>query len=589
MELIQSSFKPVTRRAGLVALLIAAATFAQLGDAISGFGSDTQATDSYIVQASSLAEARHLALEAGAAITHELGIINAVAVELSVEERARLQIVDGVRVLSDAEVTTAGNGGKPDKSTSSDPATGYALFTEASQLHSQGITGFGVTVAVLDTGSMSHVSLNKDSWGGWRYLAQYDAIAGELLSEVNMAHLGTKRGGTGIYNIDGSGHGTHVASIAVSSAKGDDGHYNGIAPNAYLVNVKAFDDQGQGSYADVIRGIDWVVANRNKFGIRVLNLSLSAQPQSHYWEDPLNQAVMRAWDAGIVVVASAGNTGPGAQTIGVPGNVPYVITVGAITDNYSPDAGHDDRLASFSAVGPTYEGFVKPEVVAPGGHILGLMNNSTAIGTAHPEFHDGGAYFTMSGTSQAAAVVTGVVALMLNAEPALTPDMVKCKLMNSARPAVNSDGSLAYSVFQQGAGMINAYDAVYNWNYHCANRGLDIAKDLSGEQHYGGRANQAADGSYYLMGLDGYTWTDDYSQTDGYIWTDGFVWTDGYIWTDAYLWTDGTTGVDGYLWTDGYVWTDGYIWTDGFIWTDGYIWTDALTETMSINFWVPQE
>ena len=132
-----------------------------------------------------------------------------------------------------------------------------------------------------------------------------------------------------------------------------DGLYNGVAPDASLVVVKAFDRDGAGSYMDVIRGIDWVVPNKDAYDIRVLNLSFSAPPQSYYWDDPLNQAVMRAWEAGIVVVASAGNTGPDPMTVGVPGNVPYVITVGAMTDNYTPDDGTDDVLAAFSAAGPT--------------------------------------------------------------------------------------------------------------------------------------------------------------------------------------------------------------------------------------------
>jgi serine protease AprX len=124
------------------------------------------------------------------------------------------------------------------------------------------------------------------------------------------------------------------------------------------------DANGAGTYLDVIRAINWVVANKDTYAIRVLNLSFSTTPRSYYWDDPLNQAVMAAWEAGIVVVASAGNTGPDAQSIGVPGNVPYIITVGAMSDDYTPEDGADDVLASFSAAGPTYEGFVKPVIVS---------------------------------------------------------------------------------------------------------------------------------------------------------------------------------------------------------------------------------
>jgi len=145
------------------------------------------------------------------------------------------------------------------------------------------------------------------------------------------------------------------------------------------------------------------------------------------------------------------------MTIDVPGNVPYVITTGALTDNYTPYNGSDDRLASFSSAGPTYEGFVKPELVSPGGHIVASMAGGSYLANIDPHsmlLTEN--LFTMSGTSMAAAVTTGVVALMLQSDPALTPDGVKCRLLASSRPAVTAQGKLAYSVFQQGAGLINA-------------------------------------------------------------------------------------------------------------------------------------
>ena len=186
---------------------------------------------------------------------------------------------------------------------------------------------------------------------------------------------------------------------------------------------------------------------------------------------------MAAWRAGIVVVVSAGNEGPSPMTIGVPGNVPYVITVGALTDNGTPYDASDDRLASFSSAGPTFEGFVKPEMVAPGGHIAASMSSSSNLANRDPNSMELlRQLFTMSGTSQAAAVTTGVVALMLQADPTLTPDTVKCRLLASTRPAVTTQGKLAYSVFQQGAGLINAVAAVNSTAIDCANRGLDLKR-----------------------------------------------------------------------------------------------------------------
>ena len=209
----------------------------------------------------------------------------------------------------------------------------------------------------------------------------------------------------------------------------------------------------------------------------MLNMSFSGPVRSSYWDDPLNRAVMKVWQAGIVVVASAGNKGSEPMTIGVPGNVPYIITVGAMTDDYTSFNYSDDKIASFSGAGPTAEGFVKPDIVAPGGHISGLMSFDSQIVTDHPEFHDGGRYFEMSGTSQAAAVVSGVVALILTDNPSLTPDQVKCRIMSSAYRGDNADGSLRYSVFQQGAGLISAYYAIASNENNCANSTIDIAKD----------------------------------------------------------------------------------------------------------------
>ena len=191
--------------------------------------------------------------------------------------------------------------------------TYYPDMVNARQLHDDQITGLGVTVAVIDSGVWDDEGLVQGWNGDARILAVYDAIEDELVTKITK--------------FDENGHGTHVASVAVNSRK-IGGLFNGIAPDANLVVVKAFDEQGRGSYADVIRGLDWLVRYKDELGIRVVNLSFSAPPRSAYYDDPLNQAVMSAWQAGIVVVASAGNTGPFPMSVGVPGNVPYVINGG---------------------------------------------------------------------------------------------------------------------------------------------------------------------------------------------------------------------------------------------------------------------
>ena len=346
-----------------------------------------EAPRSVLIQADTVSAAAGAVSSVGGKITHELGIIDAVAAELTTQQVEALQRMEGVsRIYGNRQVEVAK---KPTPTEITD--TIYPSRVGANRLHAEGITGAGITVAVLDTGWDNFGAISYDTNAEWRVLESYDAIQDTI---VGLPWRGPVYYPASYGENDANGHATHVTSIILSRGNTnpdvpEEGLYDGIAPDASLVVVKAFDAYGQGSYADVIRGIDWVVTNKDTHNIRVLNCSFSAPPRSHYWEDPLNQAVMRAWQAGIVVVASAGNTGPDPMTIGVPGNVPYVITVGAMSDNYTYDKkgnlNGDDFLASFSATGPTYEGFVKPEVVAPGGHMRGLMGY-TVLYQEHPEF-----------------------------------------------------------------------------------------------------------------------------------------------------------------------------------------------------------
>lgn len=420
----------------------------------------------------------------------------------------------------------------------------HPLTVNAPEAHELGITGKGVTVGVIDTGL----------W--WE--------ANTLLSKSPKVSIDVT--GQDLQD-DPNGHGTHVASIIASDRPARNGIYEGIAPASELAILRAFRADGSATYLDVIHAIDVAVANKDKYNIRVLNLSFSATPQSHYWDDPLNQAVMAAWQAGVVIVASAGNSGPEPMTVGVPGNVPYIITVGAMTDNYTPYEPTDDRLASFSSAGPTHEGFIKPDVVAPGGHIVSSMPFDSYLSLTHPDsMMDTERNFAMSGTSQAAAIVSGIVALMLDNDPTLTPDDVKCRLMASARLAVDPEGEPAYSIFQQGAGLVNAFDAVNSSATQCANQGLNIAQDLSGEQHFGGRANQSEDGEYYLMDDDGGR-----LEGDGFVWSRAYAWSQGFVWSRAYTWSQG------FVWSRAYTWSQAYAWSRSVPWEEGAVFSSGST------------
>jgi serine protease AprX len=605
--------------------LVSAAILSALTLSAAAAGTDsTRPADNarFLVQARSASVARRDVASVRGSAMQSLGIVNAVSARLHPWQADRLRAMPGVHVFEDralgmrqllssltstltstvtdtvtATVVTAnqvsvvsavtssvvaaasGNSVPQDGTGVNTPTllyqTNYPMLVGADTLQQAGITGRGVTIAMLDSGLWQAPSQNY----GARVLATIDVT----------------NGGSGPVTGDPYGHGTHITSIAAGGAANLSGNYLSIAPQASLVIVRAFNGQGGGRYIDVISGLNWIVANRKKYNIRVINLSFGAPPESYYWNDPLNQAVMAAWQAGIVVVVAAGNEGPAPMTIDVPGNVPYVITTGALTDNYTPYNLTDDRLASFSSAGPTYEGFVKPEVISPGGHMVASMSSQSYLANIDPgSMAPTAQMFTMSGTSMAAAVTTGVVALMLQSDPSLTPDNVKCRLLASARPAVTSAGTLAYSVFQQGAGLINAVSAVDSSATGCANRGLNIAADLAGTQHFGGPANEDASGNYYVMNMagptwggsqpnDGYSWSTAYNGGEGYTWSEGYSWSQTYPWNQAYTWSSG------YLWSKGYTWSEGYLWSKSAPWWGTNSSSSGAASPASIENWVPNQ
>jgi serine protease AprX len=539
---------------------------------------------SYIVQATSADAAESAVMKVGGRVTAILKIINAVGAELSEDQIECLRAeAERIRIFVDGSLEVSGrkhgvpkmkrsrdSGEQPVSNSAPVAETHYPTLIGADDLHKRGNTGKGVTIAVLDTGLWKSLTTEFNADGRPRILAQYDATT----SNGNNNDLD-----------DWNGHGTHITSIMMSSGRSEAGGYQGIAPNARVVAVRAFEPDGSGTYLNVIKALDWIVSNRKKYRIRILNLSFGAPAASHYWDDPVNQAVMAAWQSGIIVVVAAGNGGPGAMTVGVPGNVPYVITVGAMTDNFTPEDRTDDRLATFSAAGPTFEGFVKPDLLAPGGHMLGQMPPYAWLPLEHPEFvQQINDYFTMSGTSQATAVVSGVLALMLQAEPKLKPDDAKCRVIASARAAVLNDGTHAYSIFQQGAGMVDAVAAVNESVAGCANRDLNIKKDLAGLRHYAGLAGVDDLGTYYLV--------DEYGQR---MFGPAYEWSQGYLWPEGSLWPEKPISGQGALWNTGVLWdqasflnSDSLL-SQGALWPEGALWTRGLSEPVSTYLWANQE
>jgi serine protease AprX len=203
-------------------------------------------------------------------------------------------------------------------------------------------------------------------------------------------------------------------------------------------------------------GIQWCIQHKEKYNIRVISLSLGSEANTPYKDDPLCQIVEQAWKSGIVVVAAAGNSGPNPGTIASPGIHPLIITVGA-TDDLETTDRRDDKVARFSSRGPTIDGISKPDIVAPGTNIVSLRSKCSFLDLSMPEKRIARYYFSLSGTSMATPIVAGVVALMASANPTISPDEIKQRLLKTA-DSLNQDKNI------QGAGQADAEKAVLRKN-----------------------------------------------------------------------------------------------------------------------------
>lgn len=230
-------------------------------------------------------------------------------------------------------------------------------------------------------------------------------------------------------------HATHVAGIIGGNGYSSRGKYLGVAPKSNILAIKALDKNGGGSTSKVIEAISYVIETKDKYNTRIINLSIGTPANNICDNDPLCKVVNKAIEAGLVVVAAAGNSGPSRGTILSPGTNQNVITVGAVDDKRTPNTS-DDTIASFSSRGPTLEGLQKPDLVAPGVSINSLSNTKSD------------SYVPLSGTSMATPLVSGSIALLLNKYTNLTPFEVKSMLMNSCI-------DLKDLKVHQGAGMLN--------------------------------------------------------------------------------------------------------------------------------------
>ena len=316
-----------------------------------------------------------------------------------------------------------------------------------------GYTGAGIGVAVIDSG----ITPNHDDLG-----ASATSKTGQRVTKF-VDFVGNRT-----TKYDDWGHGTHVAGIIAGSGYDSYGERAGIAPKANIIALKALDAEGKGRISYIIAALDWVVTNRVQYNIRVVNMSLGAGVFESYNSDPLTLAAKRAVDVGIVVVAAAGNYGKASNgqtqygAIGAPGNAPWVLTVGASSTEGTVDR-RDDKMAGYSSRGPTMIDFgAKPDLVAPGTGTVSLATQNSLFYLTKSSFLVPGKrlgllfqpYLTLSCTSMATPVVAGTVALMLEANPNLTPNMVKAILQFTA------EEKKGVNYLAQGAGFLNTLGAV---------------------------------------------------------------------------------------------------------------------------------
>ncbi len=335
----------------------------------------------------------------------------------------------------------------------------------ADRLYARGYNGSGVGVALIDTG-----------------VAPVDGMTSGNV--VNGPDLSFESQSPEHRYLDTFGHGTHMAGIIAGNDRSTLlglGRFQGIAPGARLTSLKVGTTQGAVDVSQVVAAVDWVVTHRNddpRNPIRVINLSYGTDGFQDYQVDPLTHAVENAWRAGIVVVVSGGNSGTENPHLNNPAYDPYVLAVGA-SDTQGTLRSYDDVVPEFSSRGDDSR---RVDLVAPGKSIVSLRVPGAYIDEAYPSARVGDRYFKGSGSSQAAAVVSGAVALLLDSRPDLRPDQVKAMLRSTAEPMPRADEA------GRGAGELDVYGAYLaaaprgsqNWP---RSTGLGSMEQARGSQH----------------------------------------------------------------------------------------------------------
>lgn len=486
----------------------------------------------------------------GGLVTADLPFVDGVAADVRADMLAELASTPGVTAVTADREATYEEYAYDDTTT----ASNFTRTSQATKAWVEGNYGKGVGVAVIDTG----VSPMPD-------------LAGRIVHGPDLSGEGT--------TVDSYGHGTVMAGIiagdGADSATRDGGAFTGVAPSAHVVSVKTAGRNGAVDVSTILQAMHWVSAYRTQFNIRVLNLSWGVASTQSPAVDPINYAVQRLWGEGIVVVVAAGNSGPHAGTVTKPGDDPVVLTVGAFNDQGDADSANDS-VPSWSSRGPTAAGLTKPDLVAPGRTIISPRSYGSMMEANYPRALMAPSYIKGSGTSQAAAVTSGLVALMLAARPELTPDEVKERLVSTASPMPGIDrftqgrGRVQYSAAMAatpvvnpqprlgtGLGLLDASRGTYRVVADCAG----VQTEIRGEMDVRCQPWDAAAWS-------GLSWKDD--AWTGLSWK-GSEWT-GLSWKGA-AWSDATwTGLS---WKGG-TWTSDS-WQGGTAWNGGSPVTSAWT------------
>jgi serine protease AprX len=418
------------RHLGLRRVAALVATGGLLAGGLAGAAPASASTPvNVIVQGPSLALVQTLISTVGGHTLSSLPVVDGVLAQVPSSAALNLLTTLGLVTSPDAPVAVDGLVGALPATTPPAAASTFPDSTGATKLASIGIDGAGVGVAVLDTG-----------------IDPLPDFGNRLLGGVDLS-------GAGNPLQDSYGHGTFVAGLIAGDGSSSGGAYPGEATDANLVSIKVAGATGVTDVAKVIQGIAWAINNRATYGIKVLNMSLGEVPTGPTQLNPLDEAVEAAWQAGITVITSAGNSGPGQGTITAPGDDPDVVTVGALDDTALASGGAA-TVPSFSSEGPTSaNGWLKPDVVAVGRSVVSLRAPGSAIDRSYPSAEVATANFVGSGTSFSAAITSGAAALVVQQNPSATPDQIKARLLATATPGPTGNPAL------EGHGDLDAYDA----------------------------------------------------------------------------------------------------------------------------------